>query len=198
MNKNLLPEKGIAIFYEEFFSEEESKYYFLNLEKEIEWKQEPIVIFGKKVMQPRLTAWYGDNSDEYRYSGITMKAHEWTPVLLEIKKKIEAVAGVKFTGALLNFYRDEKDSMGWHKDDEKELGKNPVIGSVSFGASRTFKFQNIKNKEGQVTVDLTSGSFLLMSGETQHHWKHSIPKRTKPLGARINITFRIIKSFSKR
>ncbi|MBC7713425.1 MAG: alpha-ketoglutarate-dependent dioxygenase AlkB [Rhizobacter sp.] len=194
MNKNILPKEGTAIFYPEFFSDEESKKYFQLLENEIEWVQEPIIIFGKKVMQPRLTAWYGDNSDEYSYSGITMKAHPWSKALLEIKNKIESVSGVKFTGALLNFYRDEKDSMGWHKDDEKELGKNPVIGSVSFGATRTFKFQNIKNKEEQVAVDLTDGSYLLMSGETQHCWKHSIPKRTKPLGPRINITFRVIKN----
>ena len=143
-------------------------------------------------MQPRLTAWYGDF--DYRYSGITMHATPWTETLQKIKKRIETHSGVIFTGALLNFYRDEKDSMGWHKDDESELGLNPVIGSVSLGAARTFKLKNIKNSELQISLLLTHGSFLLMRGQTQHFWKHAIPKRVKPLGPRINITFRVVKN----
>lgn len=191
---NLLPKEGEAYFYSEFFSKEESDDFFKRLTEEVDWKQEPIVIFGKQVMQPRLTAWFSDKDKVYSYSGITMQGTGWNKTLLEIKERIEKIAGVTFTGALLNFYRDEKDSMGWHKDDEKELGKNPVIGSVSFGAERTFKFQNIKEKELQTSIILTHGSFLLMRGQTQHCWKHSIPKRTKPLGPRINITFRVIKN----
>jgi alkylated DNA repair dioxygenase AlkB len=189
---NLLPSDGEAFFYPNFFSDEKSDLFFEKLQDEIHWKQEPIIIFGQQVMQPRLTAWYGESDNNYSYSGITMQTYPWTDTLLEIKEQIEKNSGVKFTGALLNFYRDEKDSMGWHNDNEKELGINPVIGSVSFGATRTFKFQKIKNKNLQVSIDLTHGSFLLMRGKTQHLWKHSIPKRTKPLGPRINITFRVI------
>ncbi len=190
---NLLPIDGEAYFYPDFFSKEESDLLFERLKTEVDWKQEPIVIFGKQVMQPRLTAWYSDLDKEYSYSGITMKGKGWSQTLLTIKERIEKISGVIFTGALLNFYRDEKDSMGWHKDDEKELGKNPVIGSVSFGAERIFKFQNIKNKELQTSINLTHGSFLLMSGPTQHFWKHSIPKKAQTIGPRINITFRVIK-----
>lgn len=190
---NLLPVDGEAYFFPDFFTEQESLHYFNQLSSEVDWKQEPIIIFGKKVMQPRLTAWYSDDFLEYRYSGITMQGQYWSKALLEIKNKIEKLSGVTFTGALLNYYRDQKDSMGWHKDDEKELGINPIIGSVSFGASRTFKFQNIKEKQSQVSIDLTNGSFLLMRGRTQHCWKHSIPKRVASIGPRINITFRILK-----
>jgi alkylated DNA repair dioxygenase AlkB len=192
LRSNILPEDGLAYFFSDFFSQEESDLYFTNLLTEVEWKQEPIIIFGKKIMQPRLTAWYADSDKDYSYSGIVMHSTPWTETLLIIKEKIEVVSKVKFTGALLNLYRDEKDSMGWHKDDEKELGLNPVIGSVSFGAARTFKFQNIKDKNKQISIDLEHGSFLLMGGPTQHYWKHCIPKRTQPLGPRINITFRVI------
>jgi alkylated DNA repair dioxygenase AlkB len=116
----------------------------------------------------------------------------WSPALLKIKNKIEIISGAHFNGALLNYYRDENDSMGWHKDDEKELGENPVIGSVSFGATRKFKFQNIKDKKLQTSIDLTHGSFLLMLGVTQHYWKHCIPKKTAASMPRINITFRLV------
>lgn len=191
---NLLPIDGTVYFYPDFFTTKESDRLFQELKDSIEWKHEPIIIFGKEIMQPRLTAWFSDLNLEYSYSGITMKGVGWNKTLLEIKERVEKVSGVVFTGALLNFYRDEKDSMGWHKDDEKELGKNPVIGSVSLGATRTFKFQNIKNKKLQTSLNLTHGSYLLMSGVTQHFWKHSIPKRVGPLGPRINITFRVIKN----
>ena len=192
--ENLLPIDGTAFFHSRFFSQDESDRFFDELKNTIEWKQEPITIFGKKVMQPRLTAWYSDEDRQYSYSGITMRGYKWNKCLLEIKERIEKESSVIFNGALLNYYRDEKDSMGWHKDDEKELGENPVIGSVSFGATRTFKFQNIQNKNLQTSIELTHGSFLIMSGLTQHCWKHCIPKRSGSIGPRINITFRVIKS----
>lgn len=190
--KNLLPFGGDALLFQSFFPEQESKKYFHHLANEIKWRQEPIKIFGREIMQPRLTAFYGDVEKVYSYSGLTMKPHEWTNELLEIKAKIETVAQVKFTSALLNFYRNEKDSMGWHRDNEKELGDNPVIGSVSFGATRIFQLRDYKNKGTTKSVDLTNGSFLLMYGETQHIWEHRLPKTSRQTGKRINITFRII------
>ncbi|MCW3093603.1 MAG: alkylated repair protein [Ferruginibacter sp.] len=190
--QNILPYKGEAIFYPGFFSAAESDEYLIRLTNEINWKQEPIKMFGKEVMQPRLTAWHGDAAKPYSYSGITMQPQNWTNALLEIKEKIELIAGVSFTSALLNFYRDGKDSMGWHRDNEKELGLNPVIGSVSFGAERPFQFRNYANKEEVVSINLTHGSFLLMKGETQHYWEHRLPKANKINGKRINITFRAI------
>jgi len=143
-------------------------------------------------MQPRLTAWYGDPGKAYSYSGITMQPHNWTKALLEIKQRIEAVAGASFNSALLNLYRDGKDSMGWHRDNEKELGINPVIGSVSFGAARTFVLRHYTDKKLKQSIELTHGSFLLMRGRTQHCWEHSLPKRITSTGERINITFRRI------
>jgi len=191
-NTNLLPRDGMVNFFPGFFSEQESDLYFNSLIKEISWKQEPIIIFGKQIMQPRLTAWYGDEGKSYRYSGIIMQPQRWTETLLEIKKRIETIAAVSFNSALLNQYRDGKDSMGWHRDNEKELGTNPVIGSVSFGAVRKFMMKHYQDKSLTSSVELSHGSFLLMHGQTQHYWMHSIPKTTKPLGPRINITFRVI------
>lgn len=189
---NLLPKDGITRFFPGFFKEQESDHYFDILSKEISWKQEPVIIFGKQIMQPRLTAWYGDEGKSYRYSGITMQPRRWTNTLLEIKERIETIAAVSFNSALLNQYRDGKDSMGWHRDNEKELGTNPVIGSVSFGAGRKFMLKHYQDRSLTRSVELLHGSFLLMYGKTQHCWMHSIPKTTKPLGPRINITFRVI------
>jgi alkylated DNA repair dioxygenase AlkB len=191
MNReNLLPKQGEVLFDPKFLSEEESDRYLNALLKEVEWKQEPIVIFGKKVMQPRLTAWFGDA--EYRYSGTTMKPLAWTQTLAEIKARVEAAAQVQFTSVLLNQYRNERDSMGWHRDNEKELGKNPVIASLSLGESRTFKIRHYDEKSLRQSIELSNGSLLLMRGETQHHWEHAIPKTKEPKGVRINLTFRVI------
>lgn len=186
---NLIPTDGEVYFYPELFSPEESDQLFAALIKNIQWKQEPVFIMGKEIMQPRLTAWYGDADKAYSYTGITMTPHTWTPELRLIKERIEKIAAHQFTSVLLNYYRDGKDSMGWHRDNEKELGKNPVIGSVSFGVSRHF---HLKNKDLRTKILLTHGSFLLMKGTTQHHWYHSIPKELKVTGGRINLTFRTI------
>jgi len=190
--KNILPKDGEVIYFPQLFTADESEGYLASLQKEVNWKHEPIKIFGKEVMQPRLTAWYGDS--EYRYSGITMHPNAWTSSLMKIKQKIEAIAGITFNSALLNHYRNEKDSMGWHRDNEKELGENPIIGSVSFGATRTFQLKHYFDKQLKTSIDLTDGSFLLMRGETQHYWQHCIPKTSRPLGPRINLTFRILRN----
>jgi alkylated DNA repair dioxygenase AlkB len=121
-----------------------------------------------------------------------MSGADWDEPLLLIKNKIEPVAGVSFTGALLNLYRDGKDSMGWHRDNERELGKNPIIGSVSFGETRQFQFRNFETKEELISIDLTHGSFLLMREGTQHYWEHRIPKTSTVIKPRINVTFRVI------
>ena len=191
-DKNLLPFCGEALLFPDFFSKKESEKYFNHLNNEIKWKQEPIEIFGKEVMQPRLTAFYGDVEKVYSYSGIAMQPYQWTNELLEIKAKIETVAQTRFTSALLNYYRNEKDSMGWHRDNEKGLGLYPVIASVSFGASRIFQLRDHKNKNIIKSIELTNGSFLLMRGETQHHWEHQLPKTSKPKNVRFNLTFRVI------
>jgi alkylated DNA repair dioxygenase AlkB len=188
---NILPKDGEVLFYPGFFSADECRRYLTTLQKEIAWKQEPIVIFGKKILQPRLTAWLGDEGTTYRYSGLTMHPQKWTPSILEIKNKIEAISnGVKFNSVLLNLYRDGQDSMGWHRDNEKELGPNPTIGSVTFGAERKFIFRHYQEKNLKKEVALTNGSYLVMKGETQHHWQHALPKVSQATGVRINLTFR--------
>ncbi|MBO9154017.1 alpha-ketoglutarate-dependent dioxygenase AlkB family protein [Chitinophaga sp. GCM10012297] len=190
---NLLPADGMAVLFPALFTPEESDGYFQLLKENINWKQEPVILFGKTVMQPRLTAWYGDEGKTYSYSGITMQPLRWTEELLAIKSKVEAAAGQDFNSALLNFYRNGQDSMGWHRDNESSLGINPVIGSVSFGAERVFQFRHYMNRSVKRAVLLTHGSLLIMGGETQHYWQHALPKTARPIGARINITFRKIK-----
>lgn len=190
---NELPGEGEVNYLPSFFSKAESDHFFRLLIMEIAWKQEPIKIFGKTVMQPRLTAWYGDPGKTYSYSGITMKALDWTQSLLIIKQRIETVAPAVFNSALLNQYRNNLDSMGWHRDNEKELGPDPVIGSVSFGASRIFQFRHYLDKKVMISRELTHGSLLLMHGQTQHSWEHRVAKQGKEAGARINLTFRVIR-----
>lgn len=160
--------------------------------KEVVWKHEPIILFGKEVMQPRLTAWVGEAEKNMTYSGITMRPQAWTQSLLEIKRKIQVIAQVQFTSALLNLYRNGQDSVGWHRDNEKALGPQPVIGSVSFGSTRTFQFKHALEKELKVKIELTTGSLLIMKGDTQKYWFHAVTKTAKPVGPRINITFRCL------
>jgi alkylated DNA repair dioxygenase AlkB len=191
--RNILPKDGEVLFFPNFFSKADSDRLFKSLAASIKWQQDQIKFFGKMIDLPRLTAWYGENNKPYTYSGIPMNPHPWTNDLLEIKSKIEQEAKVNFSSVLLNLYRDGKDSVAWHCDDEKELGSNPVIGSVSFGATRTFKFRHLAEKNLVEKIELTHGSFVLMQRETQHKWEHEIPKTSKKLTPRINLTFRVIK-----
>ncbi|MCG9129130.1 alpha-ketoglutarate-dependent dioxygenase AlkB [Candidatus Poribacteria bacterium] len=183
---------GILRFYPFLFSPKESEVFFTQLKENVKWKQEEIRIHGKIIPIPRLTAWFGDAGKTYMYSGITVEPEPWTPTLLEIKRKIEEVSNVTFNSVLLNYYRNERDSVSWHSDDESELNKNPIIGSVSFGDVRTFQLKHKTDKTLKLNKDLPDGSYLEMSGSTQHHWLHQIPKRTRKIGPRINLTFRII------
>ena len=189
---NILPKDGVVQFFNTLLSQQESDKYFATLLENIIWRQEPIIIFGKSIMQPRFTAWYGDEGTEYSYSGIRMKPLKWTSALLPLKEKISAFTGVNFNSALLNLYRNGNDSMGWHRDNEKELNQNPIIASVSFGAQRKFLFRHISDKSAKVSINLSHGSLLLMSEETQHFWYHCLPKTKKVMTPRINVTFRII------
>lgn len=157
------------------------------------WKQESIVIFGKSRVQPRLTAWFGGPRCSYTYSGITLAPVPWTPLLTALKEAVENFVGGKFNSVLLNYYRDNNDSMGFHSDDEGELGLEPVIASLSFGEERTFVLKHRRDKTLKpVRIKLASGSLLLMQGETQRNWKHSIDKERRPCGPRVNLTFRRI------
>ena len=179
-------------YFPALFAEPECNTLFDLLRNSIAWRQDDIKMFGKMIPQPRLTAWYGDAGKSYTYSGITMQPLPWTDVLRTIKARIEPLSGVEYNSVLLNYYRNGSDSMSWHADDEPELGRNPVIGSVSFGASRVFHFKHKTAADQRQKLVLQHGSFLLMAGETQHFWLHQIPKTSQPIQARINLTFRCI------
>jgi alkylated DNA repair dioxygenase AlkB len=183
---------GDVDYYPAFFSKAESDALFQDLLATTNWKQEKIKLYGKLIDLPRLTAWYGDQGKSYTYSGIKVVAEPWTDTLLRIKREIEAVSGVSFNSVLLNLYRGEQDSVAWHSDDEPELGVNPVIGSVSFGATRRFQLKHKREKALKREIDLLHGSYLLMKGPTQHCWLHQVPKTKKPAKQRVNLTFRVI------
>ncbi len=187
-----LPDADV-ILYEDLFTKKEAETLQKNLIEKIQWRQDKIKMFGKLLDQPRLTAFYGDANKPYSYSGIMMAPVDWNEDLLFIKNRIEKFVNIRFTSVLLNYYRDGKDSMGWHADDEKELGQNPIIGSVSFGETRNFQMRHKTQKEiKKVDIPLSNGSFLLMKGATQHFWQHQIPKTSRELSSRINLTFRVI------
>ncbi|MDF3073491.1 MAG: hypothetical protein K0S54_1158 [Alphaproteobacteria bacterium] len=159
------------------------------------WRSETVILWGKSFAQPRLTAWYGDPGRDYTYSGITMKAEAWTPLLQTLKSDVEQAAGEEFNSVLLNYYRNERDSVGYHSDDEKELGPAPTIASLSFGCTRTFVFKPRQKKRHEpVRIPLEGGSLLLMKGTTQQNWLHAIEKQTRSCGPRVNLTFRRILS----
>ena len=191
-NINLnLPNADIA-YYPKFFSEKIADSYFETLLNETNWRQDDIKLFGKTYKQPRLTALYGEDGKNYTYSGITMNPLPFTSVLREIKEKVEEVSEEKFNVVLLNLYRDGQDSNGWHSDDEKELGENPVIASVSFGAERKFYLKHKEDKSAKHKIVLENGSLLIMKEQTQRFWKHQIPKTKKNISPRVNLTFRKI------
>ncbi|MDB5933443.1 MAG: alpha-ketoglutarate-dependent dioxygenase AlkB [Massilia sp.] len=156
---------------------------------ETAWRSEVITLWGKQFRQPRLTAWHGEKS--YSYSGLTLEPLAFTPLQQQIRRAVEAASGRRFNSVLLNYYRDGRDSMGMHSDDEAELGPEPAIASVSFGAARTFILQHKASKQ-RLQLDLTDGSLLLMAGKLQHNWVHGINKTTRPIGPRLNLTFRFI------
>lgn len=187
----VIVENGEYIFLPDFFTQPESDQYFKVLREKVDWKQESMSMYGKKIAFPRLIAWYGNDDKPFSFSGITLQTNPWTREMLEIKDRIEPLAKVSFNTVLLNLYRSGRDSVSWHTDSEPELGKNPVIASVSFGATRKFQLRHIKTKQ-KIELHLTPGSLLIMQGELQHHWQHQVPKTSMNVGERINLTFRVM------
>lgn len=186
-----LPDAEI-IYYPHFFTTAEAQAIYQELLEKTPWQQDPIKVFGKTHLQPRLTALFGNEDKSYSYSNIKMQPHPWNPLLRKINLKLETEIKHTFTSVLLNLYRDGKDSNGWHSDNEKELGTNPIIASLSFGAERSFHLQHQTQKNLKHKIILEHGSLLITKGTTQTYWKHQIPKTTKPIGARINLTFRTL------
>jgi alkylated DNA repair dioxygenase AlkB len=191
-----LPDATIA-FYPDFLKKNQANEMFETLYKETPWQQDPITVFGKTYPQPRLTALYGNKGLPYSYSNITMHPHPLTQEMNLLLNNIKAVCSTEFTSVLMNLYRNGSDSNGWHSDDEKELGTDPVIASLSLGATRMFHLRHKFDKSQRHKMELTHGSLLLMSGKTQHFWQHQIPKTKKEVAPRINLTFRKIRVVKK-
>lgn len=181
---------GELHYWPHAFSVDEAQELLDALIRSIDWAQEEIVIFGKPRRVPRLVAWHGDPGTGYTYSGTMHEPRPWTAELESIRRRVERLSGHAYNSVLLNLYRDGRDGMGWHADDEPELGHNPAIASVSFGATRRFRLRHRRNACKPVALPLASGSLLLMSGALQHHWVHAVPKTAMPVGERLNLTFR--------
>ena len=188
-NKN-----NAEIYYKNcFFNKAEADDLFEKILNLTPWNKNHITLFGKKHAIPRLESWHGDYS--YTYSGIKHEAKIWTPELAFVKKRIEQSVNIQFNSVLANLYRDGSDSNGWHSDNEKELGENPIIASLSLGANRKFKMRNNQNGEN-IDLYLANGSLLIMAGLTQAYWKHTIPKTRENVSPRINLTYRVVNNFN--
>lgn len=163
----------------------------------IRWEHHVIRIFGRDVPTPRRSAWFGDPGARYTYSGLTLDPRPWPPALAPLRDRVEAAIGSRFNAVLANLYRDGTDSMGWHADDEPELGRDPVIASVSVGAVRRFTMRHATRRDLEhLVLELEHGSLLVMAGSTQHHWRHALPKTRRPVGPRVNLTFRSVRPAS--
>lgn len=162
------------------------------LSQQTPWTQPQIKLYGRSIAVPRLVAWYGDTGAAYRYSGLVHDPLPWTPLLTDIRKRVEQEIGELLNGVLLNFYRNGQDAMGWHSDDEPELGVQPLVVSLNLGATRRFDFRRKGASRIEYSLELEHGSLLVMSGPTQHHWQHQIARTRKVATPRINLTFRQI------
>ncbi|MEY2966157.1 MAG: alpha-ketoglutarate-dependent dioxygenase AlkB family protein [Ilumatobacteraceae bacterium] len=188
----LLPGDGSALLFPSFLSIEESGWVLDTLLAQVPWEITRIPMFGREVTEPRLSAWIADPGVAYRYSGRDRIVHEWSPVLTDLRDRARDVADSAFNGVLANLYRDGHDHMGWHADDERSLGTDPIIASVSLGADRRFDFRHRTTGEIVSTV-LPHGSLLVMSGPVQRCWKHRIPKAPKVSAQRVNLTYRLLR-----
>lgn len=188
---NLLPQDGIVNYYGKILNAKEAVFYFQTLLDTIDWQNDKAIIFGKEIITKRKVAWYGDKNFSYTYSKIEKFALPWTKELLELKTLVEKISGENFNSCLLNLYHNGNEGMAWHSDAEKDLKKNGAIASLSLGAERKFSFKHKTNGYTK-SLRLENGSLLVMKGQTQSHWLHSLPKEKKVNTPRINLTFRSI------
>lgn len=183
---------GDILWVKHFLAPEEASSLAKTLQDTIPWRQDSIRIAGKDTPIPRLQAWFGDPGMTYTYSGLTLQPEPWLPTLEAIRRRIEDYSDTQFNSLLANLYRDENDSVGWHADDEPELGENPVIASLSLGETREFVLKHRDHQEKKLRLDLKNGDLLIMRGALQHRWLHQIPKAKSHCEFRINLTFRRI------
>lgn len=191
-NLNLLPCDGIVNYFGSIIEPKASDDYFNILFSQVEWKNDEVIIYGKHITTKRKIAWYGDKNYHYSYSNRTKQALPWTAELLQLKAIVEDISNVTFNSCLINLYHNGNEGVAWHSDDEYSLDSHAAIASLSFGAQRKFSFKHKVSKE-TVSLELEAGSLLIMKGETQTHWLHSLPKTTKVSEPRINLTFRVMK-----
>ncbi|SBT18105.1 hypothetical protein MGA5115_02224 [Marinomonas gallaica] len=190
---SLLPYDGDVTYCGHLIPPEQSRIYFNRLLNEVDWQYDQAIIFGKHIITKRKVAWYAEHAFQYTYSKTTKTAKLWTPLLLELKQLVEQQTKEQFNSCLLNLYHDGSEGMSWHSDAERELVEQGVIASLSFGAKRKFSFKHKDTKETH-SVELDSGSLLVMKGATQRHWLHSLPTTKKVDTPRINLTFRQIRT----
>lgn len=183
-------QNGQLMYLEEFLTPDEADILYQTLMDTMPWRQESITLFGKTVPQPRLQVWFGDKA--YQYSGLKLEANPMPDLIEKLCDQCSRTAGLLFNSVLINLYRDGYDSMGWHQDNEPELGDAPVIASISLGAERKFALKH-NNGQDKLAYQLKHGSLLIMAGDMQHYWKHALPKSRKVHHPRINLTFRHIK-----
>ena len=182
-----IPDAELTL-WEHFFPRAEADNFYNTIMVETPWKQEEITVYDKTHLTPRMTVWYGKRRD-----GSTQPVKPFTPALAVIKERVEATTGIQFTSVLVNLYRDGKDGVGWHRDQDRELGPRPIVASVSFGETRPFEIRHKFRKDlEKIRIPLHHGSLLLMGGTMQHFWEHQIPKTAKLIKPRINLTFRIV------
>ena len=187
--ENLAPCDGELYLIRRFYKTSQADKLFQQLFNRLDWQQEQLFIYGKWINVPRLMCWYGESGAHYKYSGVDHTPQAWTDILLTIKQDVEKVCGRDFNSVMANLYRNGQDSMGCHADNEKELGQNPLIASLSLGEQRLLRFRHQHTRQ-KLDIELMHGDLLLMAGELQHHWRHELPKTKKLKKARINLTFR--------
>ena len=186
---NLLPYDGEVYYYGKILNSEDCRHFLECMLNDIEWKNDEAVIFGRHIITKRKAAWYGDKNYSYTYSNTTKTALPWTPELLQLRKMVEKNTRAKYNSCLLNLYPSGTEGMAWHSDDEKMLGKNSAIASLTFGAERKFAFKHKETKQ-KVELILGDGALLVMKGTTQTHWLHRLPPTKKVTRPRVNLTFR--------
>lgn len=191
--ENVLPFDGEAYYIPNFINSNEAIALFQLLEEEINWTNEELILFGRKVVLSRKVAFCGDKGLTYTYSNRLKVAIEWSPILDKLKNKVSEICKASFNACLLNFYHSGNEGMGWHSDNEKELVEQATIASISLGDSRDFVFKH-KNTKQSIRIHLESGSLLVMKGTIQEHWLHALPKTKKSKNPRMNLTFRIMKT----
>ena len=196
LNDNVLQDLPIGDgglhYAQQFLPQEQADRLLAELIIQVRWQQAEIRLFGKNILTPRLSCWMGDASAVYRYSNTTFLPEPWLDSIFTLKHQLETVARSTFNSVLLNYYRNGQDAMGWHSDDEPELGTRPVIASLSLGAERRFLLREKTKNARSMALQLAHGSLLLMQGDCQKKFQHALPRTSKPIGARINLTFRKI------